>query len=267
MEKILLDVSAYQPVIHYKQVAESGVGGVILRCGVTLWGKQTCTADMLFHEHYRGFKEAGVPLGVYYYSAADSIASAEAEADFVIRLLRGKQLELPVYYDIECEPRMGKLTKAELTAIAKAFCDKLERAGYFVGIYANTNYWLTKLDHAALSKRYTTWLADYRGKRANRTLHRDIWQYTSTGSVAGIEGRVDMNECYRDFEPIIRAAGLNGFRRKKETYTVLPGDSFWRIAFEQLGDGGKMGELAAFNGMTVNSVIHPGDVLLLPPQK
>ena len=264
MKKILLDVSSYQPVIDYKKVGESGIDGVILRCGVTLWGKQICTADLLFSEHYHGFKEAGVPVGAYYYSAADTVKSAEAEADFVIRTLRGKQLELPVYYDIECEPRMGRLSKAELTAIARAFCNKLERAGYFVGIYANTNYWLTKLDHAALSARYTTWLADYRGKRANQKLHRDIWQYTSTGSISGIDGKVDLNECYRDFEPIIRAAGLNGFSKKAKRYTVQPGDSFWRIAFEQLGDSGRMGELAAYNGMTVNSVIHPGDVLLLP---
>ena len=264
MKKILLDVSAYQPLIDYKKVAASGISGVILRCGVTHWGKQIPTEDMFFNEHYRGFKEAGVPVGAYYYSAADSVQTANHEAEFVLRMLRGKQFELPVYYDLECEPRMSKLTKAELTAVARAFCDRLERGGYFTGIYANTSYWLTKLDHEALSKRYTVWLADYRGDRANRTLRRDIWQYTSAGSVAGISGKVDLSECYRDFEPIIRKVGLNGFAGRAERYIVHAGDSFWRIAFEQLGDGDRMGELAAYNGMTLSTVIHPGDVLLLP---
>lgn len=264
----VLDLSAYQPNIDYEKVKQAGVDGVILRCGITYWGKQVCEADRCFEQHYKGFKAAGVPVGAYYYSAADSKDSALREAAFVLSILKGKQLELPVYYDIECEPRMGKLSRKELTEIAKTFCSVLEKAEWFTGVYANTNYFRNKLDHGELAGRYTLWLADYRGSKADQELKRDIWQYTSTGRVDGIDGHVDKNECYRDFPPIIRKAGLNGYKAAAQgnarTYTVKKGDSFWKIAANELGSGVKMYALARANGMSIFSVIHPGQVLRLP---
>ena len=163
---------------------------------------------------------------------------------------------------------MGNLSKTELTEIAKAFCNAMEKAGWFTGVYANTNYFLNKLNHAELAERYTLWLADYRGRNANKTLKRDIWQYSSTGNVDGINGNVDQNECYRDFPSIIQTAGLNGYQTVKppavRTYTVKAGDSFWKIAQKELGSGMKMYDLARANNMTIQSVIHPGQILKLP---
>ena len=163
---------------------------------------------------------------------------------------------------------MGNLSKTELTEIAKVFCNAMEKAGWFTGVYANTNYFLNKLNHAELAERYTLWLADYRGSNANKTLKRDIWQYSSTGDVDGINGNVDQNECYRDFPSIIQAAGLNGYQPVKapvlRTYTVKAGDSFWKIAERELGNGMKMYDLARANKMTIQSVIHPGQILKLP---
>ncbi len=264
----LLDVSAYQPNIDYEKVKRAGIDGAILRCGITYWGKQVCSIDDCFEKHYKGFKAAGMPVGAYYYSAADTVAVARREADFAAGILKGKQLEFPIYYDIECEPRMGNLSKTELTEIAKAFCNAMEKAGWFTGVYANTNYFLNKLNHAELAERYTLWLADYRGSNANKTLKRDIWQYSSTGNVDGINGNVDQNECYRDFPSIIQTAGLNGYQTVKppavRTYTVKAGDSFWKIAQKELGSGMKMYDLARANNMTIQSVIHPGQILKLP---
>jgi len=264
----VIDVSAYQPSVDYAKVKAAGIDGVILRCGITYWGKQVCSADECFERHYKGFKAVGMPVGAYYYSAADTTEAARREADFAAGILKGKQLEFPIYYDVECEPRMGKLSKAELTEIAKTFCNAIEKAGWFTGIYANTNYYLNKLDHAALAERYTLWLADYRGDNANKTLKRDIWQHTSTGRINGIEGNVDQNECYRDFPSIIRKAGLNGYQTVSSpavrTYTIKPGDSFWKIAEKELGSGTKMYDLARANNMSILSVIHPGQVLKLP---
>lgn len=217
----IIDVSKFQTTVDYQAVKDAGVDGVIIRCGLTYWGAQNMGIDPLFLTHYNGFRAVGMPIGAYYYSAADTVEVAKKEAEFVKTLLAGKQFEFPVYYDVENEQRMGKLSKETLTAIVETFCESLEDAGYFVGVYANTNYFVNKLDHARLAGKYTIWLADYRGNNANKTLKRDIFQYTSKGSVKGIAGNVDMNECYRDFPKEIKAAGLNGFS-KGESVTPAP---------------------------------------------
>ena len=274
----VIDVSVYQPDIDYAAVKAAGIDGAVLRCGFTGWGSShSLNKDTKFEAHYAGFTGAGIPVGAYYYSTADSVDFAKKEAGFVQSLLKGKKLALPVYYDIENNERQAVLSMSLLTQIAEAFCESMEEAGYFVGVYANTNWFTNKLNHAALSEKYTVWLADYRGANANKTLQRDMWQYTSTGKVNGINGNVDLNECYRDFPSIIKAAGLNGYAKEAGstpapapepegggTYTVKAGDSWWMIAEEQLGDGSRYKELAAYNGKTAEDTIYAGQKLKLP---
>ena len=272
----IIDVSEYQQNIDYEKVKRAGIDGAILRCGYTGWGSShSLNADKCFEKHYAGFQAAGVPVGAYYYSTADTVAFAKKEAEFVQSLLKGKRFELPIYYDVENNERQSNLSKALLTEIADTFCAAMEDAGYFVGVYANTSWFTNKLDHAALSEKYTIWLADYRGSNANKTLKRDIWQYSSTGSVNGINGNLDVNECYRDFPSIIQAAGLNGCGKAAGTpapapkpeavsYTVKAGDSWWSIAASQLGDGTRYAELAAYNGKNPADTIYAGQVIKLP---
>ncbi|MBQ6929834.1 MAG: glycoside hydrolase family 25 protein [Oscillospiraceae bacterium] len=205
----ILDVSKYQPHIDYKKTA-AAVDGVILRIGLTYWGMQNMAADNCFEKHYKGFKAAGCPVGAYYYSAADSVEKAETEAQFCLELMRGKQFELPVYCDVENSQRQGNLNKELLTQIVDTFCSTVEKAGYFVGFYASSSWLVNKLDTGYLGKKYTLWKADYRTEY-DRTIACDMHQYTSSGQVAGIGGRVDMSRCYVDFENIIKAKGLNGF--------------------------------------------------------
>ena len=270
----IIDVSEYQSSIDYAKVKAAGA---ILRCGYTGWGSShSLNADKCFEQHYAGFQAAGVPIGAYYYSTADTVEFAKKEAEFVQYLLKGKRFEMPIYYDLENNERQGKLSKALLTEIADAFCTAMEDAGYFVGVYANTSWFTSKLNHAELAAKYTIWLADYRGDQANKTLKRDIWQYSSKGKVDGIGGNVDVNECYRDFPAEIKAAGLNGYSKvissapapqpKPEavTYTVKAGDSWWKIAAEQLGNGNRYNELAAHNGKKPTDTIYAGQVLKLP---
>ena len=273
----IIDVSEYQPNIDYAKVKATGIGGAILRCGYTGWGSShSLSADKCFEKHYAGFQAAGVPVGAYYYSTADSVDFAKKEAGFVQSLLKGKQFAFPVYYDLENNERQGKLSKTLLTDIADAFCSAMEDAGYFVGVYANTSWFTSKLDHAALSAKYTIWLADYRGSNANKTLKRDIWQYTSKGKVDSISGNVDVSECYRDFPAIIQSAGLNGCGKEAgstpatapkpeaASYTVKAGDSWWSIAASQLGDGSRYKELAAYNGKKPTDTIYAGQAIKLP---
>lgn len=272
----VIDVSVYQPDIDYAAVKAAGIDGAMIRCGFTGWGSShSLNKDTKFEAHYAGFIGAGVPVGAYYYSTADSVDFAKKEAEFVQSLLKGKKLAFPVYYDIENNERQADLSMSLLTQIAEAFCESMEEAGYFVGVYANTNWFTTKLNHAALSEKYTVWLADYRGSNANKTLKRDIWQYTSKGKVDGISGNVDVSECYRDFPSIIKAAGLNGCGKEASTpatapkpeaasYTVKKGDSWWSIAASQLGDGTRYTELAAYNNKKPTDTIYAGQVIKLP---
>ena len=216
----ILDISKYQNKVDYAKAAKA-VDGVILRAGLTYWGSQTQAADSMFETHYTGFKNQGCPVGVYFYSAADSVALAYKEADFLTELLKDRQLELPVFYDVENNERQGSLSKSALTAIVDAFCSKMEKAGYYVGFYASTSWLETKLDTDFLAKKYTLWKADYRflyDKKIACGMH----QYTSQGKVSGISGSVDLSRCYVDYTKAIKQNGLNGFAKPAvfKTFTV-----------------------------------------------
>ena len=206
----ILDISKYQPEVDYAATAKD-VDGVILRIGLTYWGAQAMGKDECFEQHYAGFKAVGCPIGVYYYSCADTVAMAEKEAAYCLELMKGKQFELPVYYDVENNQRQGALSKALLTTIVDTFCSKVEKAGYYVGFYASTSWLLNKMDTASLSKKYTLWKADYR-TAYDKTISCDMHQYTNSATVAGINGCVDMSNCKKDFESTIKNKGLNGFK-------------------------------------------------------
>lgn len=201
-----IDVSKHQGNIDWNKVKTAFA---ILRAG---YGKYIGTqVDTKFEANYKGAKSAGIPVGAYWYSYAKSAAEARQEAAACIAALKGKQFEYPIYFDIEDFSQVG-LGKTILTAMCEAFCNELEKAGYFAGVYANTDWFKNRLDHAKLAAKYTIWLADYR-TNYDKTLKRDMHQYTSSGTVSGISGRVDMSTCTRDFPAIIKAAGLNGYSK------------------------------------------------------
>ena len=235
----ILDISKYQPDVDYAKTAND-CDGVILRAGLTYWGAQDMGADPCFEQHYKGFKAAGCPVGVYYYSAADSVAVAEKEADYFLSLLKGKQFELPVYYDVENNQRQGSLPKELLTQIVDAFCSRVQA----VGFYASTSWLKNKMDVTALSKKYTLWKADYRAAY-DKTILCDMHQYTSEGSIAGIKGNVDLNHCYKNFVSIIKSKGLNGFEPQEVEDTAIEGNARLVIGPISKGDIKTMSEYLA----------------------
>ncbi|MBC5787808.1 MULTISPECIES: GH25 family lysozyme [Clostridiaceae] len=200
-----IDVSKWQGTIDFNQVKSAGIQFAIIRAG---YGKELNQKDPKFEENYSNAKIAGIPVGSYLYSYATSVADAEKEADVFLEWIQNKQFEYPVYFDIEDESQ-ASLSRELLTDITVAFCEKVERAGYYVGIYSNKNWLVNKLDYNRI-KRFTIWLAQYASSPSYPEPF-DIWQYTSQGSVPGITGDVDMNECYKDFPSIIRELKLNGF--------------------------------------------------------
>lgn len=212
----VLDVSSFQPNIDYSKAKSSGVNGVILRCGRTYWGKLKVAGDDCFEKHYKGFKAVGMPIGVYYYSCANNIAKAKEEANYVLSVLKGKKLEMPVYFDVENKERQQPLGKQALTDIAKAFLDTIESKGYYVGIYASSSWLNDELDMNQL-KKYDVWVAHYGVKKPSYNGNYGMWQYTSSGTVKGINGKVDLSHCYKDYPTIIKKAKLNGYNNSEVT--------------------------------------------------
>ena len=184
----VIDVSYHNGTINWEAVKSSGVDGAIIRCG---YGDNiTSQDDKQWKRNADECMRLGIPFGVYIYSYAKSDAQAKSEAEHVLRLIKGYKLSYPVYYDLE---ESG--TQSGVVGRAKIFCEAIEAAGYWAGIYCNKSWWDNYL--YPLGDTYTKWIARY-----NNTLEMqrvDMWQYTSDESVSGISGRVDMNYCYRDF--------------------------------------------------------------------
>lgn len=190
----VIDVSVWQGQIDWEKV-KPNIDGAILRCGYgSDYEKQD---DTQFRRNADECTRLGIPFGVYLYSYAKTAEQAKSEAAHVLRLIKGYNLSFPVYYDLE---ESG--TESTAKEFAEIFGDIVEAAGYWVGVYANLNWWNNYLSGL---ERFTKWVAqwnktcDYTGKNL------DMWQYSSTGSVPGISGNVDMNICYRDFPAEIAA--------------------------------------------------------------
>lgn len=180
-----IDVSEFQHVINWEKVKAAGIDFAIIRCGYGM--NQTDQDDAQFERNASECERLGIPYGVYIYSYATSTASASSEADHVLRLIKGHTLSYPVYFDMEDKSTL----KSNHAAIANTFCSKIEKAGYPVGVYANLNWWNNYLTDPVFSK-WHRWVAQYYSYCQYEGEYA-MWQYTSSGYVNGISGRVDMN--------------------------------------------------------------------------
>lgn len=209
-----IDVSSHQGVIDWEAV-KGKIDYAIIRCGYG--ANRESQDDIYFKRNADECTRLGIPFGVYLYSYADNIDWSNSEVDHVLRLVKGYQLEYPIYYDIE-DKVQANLSNETLIDIVVNFCEKLEQQGYYVGVYANLNWWNTKLNSNRLDA-YAKWVARY-----NTVLGYDagMWQYTSSGTIAGINGNVDMDYCYVDYPEAIKKAGLNGFPKEETPTKPIP---------------------------------------------
>lgn len=192
MSKITcVDISEFQQNIDFNKMKNDGIKAVIIRAG---YGRETSQKDSMFESHYRNAKSAGLKVGAYWYSYADSVDDAEKEANACLACIGGKALDMPVYYDME-DNFQTHLSKSTLTAIAERFCDTVKANGYKVGVYANLNWFNNYLDYKKLKSKYSIWLAQYNDKAE---LDCDIWQNSSSGRINGYNGRLDTNVIYND---------------------------------------------------------------------
>lgn len=188
-----IDVSKWQGAIDWPRVK---VDFAILRAGI---GTEK---DVRFEANYAGATAAGIPVGVYWYLNATTEAAAHREAAACIEAIAGKSLAYPVYADIEKDTQL-KLGRDKLTAIAAAFLEDVEAAGYFAGLYSSKSH-LETCFTAEIRERYAVWVAHYGVGRTTYTGRYGMWQYTDKGKVDGITGAVDLDICYEDYPAIIR---------------------------------------------------------------
>jgi len=190
-----IDVSSYQGEIDWQSVAADGVEFAMIRLGYRGYSEGGLNLDKYFERNLAGAKAAGLKVGVYFFSQAISTQEAQEEALFVLENLAGVGLDYPVVYDWEPvnsnTARTMGLEQDVLTDCAITFCETVEMMGYIPMVYYNMPVGYGRYDLSRLTQ-YDVWFAQYAKKP---TMYYDyrIWQYTDSGEVDGIEGRVDMN--------------------------------------------------------------------------
>lgn len=216
-----IDVSKWNEEIDWETVKEAGIEYAIIRCGYRGASSGALVIDPMYRENIEGAIDAGIPVGVYFFTQALNEVEAVEEASMVIRLIEDYDVDYPVFLDSEGAGGRGRadgLDAEERTKIHKAFLETISAAGYETGIYASRNWLEDELDMTELSE-YRTWLAEY-AEVPTYDEYYHMWQYTSKGTVDGIDTRVDLNLCYMNIDTSVNhaksAAGYSG---------VVSGDS------------------------------------------
>ncbi|WP_294568869.1 GH25 family lysozyme [uncultured Subdoligranulum sp.] len=188
-----IDVSKFQGTIDWNAVKADGITFAIIRCGYRGYGTGALVEDSTYRRNIQGAINAGLKVGVYFYSQAINEAEAVEEASMVLSLVSGYSLPLGVYYDTESVAggRANSISAAERTACAVAFCETIRNAGYRAGVYSYASWFYNALNFANISK-YNIWIAQYRDT-LSFSYKYNIWQYTGSGRVNGISTAVDMN--------------------------------------------------------------------------
>ena len=212
----IIDISKHNGSIDFAKVKSDGISGVIIRAG---FGRLLSQKDPKFESYYADARAAGLDVGAYWYSYAMSAEEAKTEAAVFAEAIKGKQFELPLYFDIE-EKKQVALGKTVCSAMVEAFCGAMEAAGYFAGIYSFDGFFGSNLT-ADVQSRYSCWAARVENVKPVYCKTYGMHQYTWKGIVKGISGYVDISYCYKDFPTIIKSAELNGYRKKAAAYAVI----------------------------------------------
>lgn len=198
-----VDVSVHQGEIDWQAVAGDGIDFAILRLGRRGGTEGGLFMDDCFEQNLRGALDAGLDVGIYFFSQAVTPQEAEEEAEYVLAALDGQKLTYPVAFDwenltLEGGARTDGLDNDTLTRCAVAFCKKIKGAGYTPAVYFNQTQGYLRYDLRELTD-YTLWLAEYGDDDRPDTYKPDfyyrfdLWQYKDTGRVAGIKGDVDLD--------------------------------------------------------------------------
>ena len=196
-----VDVSYYNEDVNWRSVRAQGIEFAIVRIGGRGWTYGLIYGDARSRQYLHNAREAGLKVGVYFYSTAGSEREAAEEARAVLSILDGQTLDMPVFIDVEESGeyplgRADRLGREERTRIVSAFCRVVEAGGYEAGIYSGQYFFNTRLYREGLGDRMI-WIANYssleRGQVPGFGGGYTIWQFTDRGKVKGITGHTDMN--------------------------------------------------------------------------
>ena len=270
MQKFGIDISTWQKGFNFDKAKAEGVEFVILRAAYST------RKDGQFETFYKQCKEKGLPVGAYHYSMAKTVEQAKKEVEFMLSVLAGKQFEYPIYIDVEDKVQMA-LGKDLLTAIIDTYCNTLEKAGYYAGIYSTYAY-LNSYTHIDKLDRYDKWIAQWSSRCTSKKPY-GMWQFGGetnkirTNKVAGVT--CDQNYAYKDYPTQIKNAGLNGFKKSQGTNNIptqeKPLKSVLDVAREVLdgkwGNGEQRKNLLANAGYDYNAVQTEVNRLCNPQKK
>ena len=193
-----IDVSTWNGNIDWNKVKNSGVSYVIIRTGYRGSTQGALVEDNKFRQNIKGATNAGLKVGVYFFTQAINEVEAVEEASMVLSQIKGYKLAYPVFIDVESSGgRADGLSTSDRTKIVNAFCQTIQNNGYRAGIYANKTWFTNKLNTSALSG-YKIWLAQYNSSVTYKGRY-DMWQYSDKGKINGISGNVDMNLSYLSY--------------------------------------------------------------------
>ena len=217
-----IDVSAWQGVIDFSKVKAAGYNFVMMRAGLANVNG-TAAKDTNFESYYAAAKKVGLPVGAYFFTSSAFYTRAQGvrEAKSFINLIKGKQFEYPVAVDIEAVATSRG--KNAITEAAIGFCDTMEKAGYYVAIYASEISGFKERLNTYMLSAYDKWVAKY-SKTAPTSLSYGMWQYggstnyINSAKVPGVSSAAcDQDYSYKDYPSIIKSGGFNGFSKEPVT--------------------------------------------------
>lgn len=199
-----VDVSDLQGKIDWERVSEDGIDFAMIRLGCRGYTEGNIYLDNYYYENVSGVQSEGMPFGVYFFSQAITEDEAIEEANFVIKHLSGSGISYPVVFDHEpvesADGRANNLSKNELTHITKAFCQKIEDAGYTPMIYGNA-FDMERLNLNDL-KGIDVWYAEYESSQPTGQFDFAMWQYSSTANVSGINTQADLSILFKPLDSV-----------------------------------------------------------------
>ena len=190
-------VSTWQETVDWQQVKDAGIQFVMIRLGYRGYSTGRLVLDDMYESHIRGAEAVGLQVGVYFFTQAITKQEAVEEASMCVQYVKGHKIAYPIAIDMEwvaSDARANVMDNDQRTQVCEAFCQTIRSAGYTPAIYAN-KYYLNNMINTSQLTSYMFWLAHYT-EDTDYTGPYGMWQYTSSGYINGIPGRVDLNISY-----------------------------------------------------------------------